>query len=877
MASQSLFGEYGPSPTKMPDKVPEGEPSSHPGKLRDFISERTSDLISVTTFSKSPEYVYISPSHKSVLGYDPSDLLRKSPFDLIHPDDQTRLLPLLWEYFTLLSQANPPSAEIKLPTERLLYRLRDKSGNWRTLETIGNLLSDNLILFISRDVTERVKEEDAPTRSRIALQTLVEERTRELTSANEELRESERKYRTILGSIEDGYYEVDLEGNLTFFNDALCRLTGYSKEELQGMNNRDYTEPETAKKMYEIFSKVYQTGEPSKLDRYEVIKKDGTKSVMELSTSLIRNSSGKGIGFRGFARDVTELDRIRRDLIKSEEKYRTIIETIDDGYFEVDLKGDMVFFNEGAMKILGYSREELMGMNNRKYQSEETARKVASVHKEVFRTGKPAKPFDWELIRKDGERRYVDSSASLIQDSEGRGIGIRGIGRDKTEAFLTRKALEESEYKYRNILSSVEEGYYEVDLKGNLVFFNDSMCRILGYSDQEMKGMNNRQFMTEETSKKVFQTFNQVYMTGEPTKVFGWELIRRDGEIRYVETSISLVRDSRGEPAGFRGMARDISESKRLEKAKERAMNHLSHELSTPLSIIEVAVERIPVELERGDKKKIVELAERVSRGANRLRQLNQKIEDILGQRPVQEKERILDLIETTIAILDELKDEPLDKGAEEIRRSLRERLDSIYKIDETRIEPIALDAFIEGVCQEARRSIKERRLEVVEKVERGILIEMDPKVLKKVCDGFLKNAIENTPDEGKVEIELRKEDDLAKLYFRDFGIGITPENQKLIFTGFFHTQDTQRYASKKPYFFNAGGSGADLLRAKIFSEKFGFTIDFSSKRCRHLPCDKDECRGSISLCPYIKGRDDCLSSGGSTFSLYLPLQRHPW
>ena len=149
----------------------------------------------------------------------------------------------------------------------------------------------------------------------------------------------------------------------------------------------------------------------------------------------------------------------------------------------------------------------------------------------------------------------------------------------------------------------------------------------------------------------------------------------------------------------------------------------------------------------------------------------------------------------------------------------------------------------------------------------------MDPNVLKKVCEGFLKNAIENTPDEGRIEIELKAEDNLAKLYFHDFGMGITPENQKLIFSGFFHTQDTDRYASKKPYLFNAGGAGSDLLRAKLFSERYGFSVDFSSTRCRHLPSDKDECPGSISLCSFIKGKEDCFTSGGSTFSLCLPLK----
>jgi signal transduction histidine kinase len=230
--------------------------------------------------------------------------------------------------------------------------------------------------------------------------------------------------------------------------------------------------------------------------------------------------------------------------------------------------------------------------------------------------------------------------------------------------------------------------------------------------------------------------------------------------------------------------------------------------------------------------------------------------------------------VEAAIAFLDEMKDEPLQKGAEVIRQNIIKRLDSLHKVEEIRKETIVLDTFIDQVCQEARLSMKGRQLEIVEKVEKGIAVEMDPNVLKKVCEGFLKNAIENTPDEGKIEIELRNEDNLAKVYVHDFGTGITPENQKMIFSGFFHTQDTHRYASKKPYLFNAGGAGSDLLRARVLSERFGFSVDFSSSRCRHLPSDTDECPGSISLCPFIKGKEDCLTSGGSTFSLSLSLKK---
>jgi PAS domain S-box-containing protein len=685
------------------------------------------------------------------------------------------------------------------------------------------------------------------------------------------LKESEKRYKTILESIEDAYFEVDLAGNMTFLNSASCRMTGYSQAELSGMNYRDYTEPATAERMYEIFKRVYRTGKPSRIDNYEIIKKDGTKCIVELSTSLIRDRDGAGLGFRGIARDVRERERIEHRLKKSEEKYRDIIHNMEEAYYEVDLKGNLVFFNDALSRILGYSSEELMGMNNRQYMTEAMARKVYEASKEVYLTGIPAKASDWEVIRKNGEKKHVQTSISLFNDSTGKPAGFRGIIRDVTERWVAQKALEKSEEKYRRILQSIEDGYYEVDIEGNMVFFNDSMCSIVGYPPEELKGLNNRNFMSEETARTVYETFNQVYSTGEPTKAFGWELLRKDGQKKYVETSVSLVRDEKGEPAGFRGIARDISEKKLLQKARERIINHLSHELSTPLTIIEVALRRILKASEHSDLTRVQYFIERAQCNITRLRDLRDKIEDILNEKPVDEMAGILHLVEATLGLFEELEDEPLKEGAETIRQKALRRLESLYRMEKIENELIRLDTLLAEVCSEATKFMKNRQIDIVEVFERGVCVEMDRKTLKKVCEGFLRNAIENTPDEGKIEVKLKSDDGFARIDFRDFGVGITSENQKLIFGGFIHTQDTERYASKEPYAFNAGGSGLDLLRAKVLSERFNFAVGFSSHRCTHLPTDEDECPGRISFCPYIEASEDCLLSGGSTFSLSLP------
>lgn len=128
------------------------------------------------------------------------------------------------------------------------------------------------------------------------------------------------------------------------------------------------------------------------------------------------------------------------------------------------------------------------------------------------------------------------------------------------------EALYESDKKYRAILNSMEDGYYEVDLSGNMIFVNPALCRHLGYSQEELIGMNNRQFMTEDTAEKVFQTFNEVYRTGKPALAYDWETIGKDGTKKFIETSVALIFNSKGEPVGFRGVGRDITERKRAQE-----------------------------------------------------------------------------------------------------------------------------------------------------------------------------------------------------------------------------------------------------------------------------------------------------------------------
>ena len=194
-------------------------------------------------------------------------------------------------------------------------------------------------------------------------------------------------------------------------------------------------------------------------------------------------------------------------------------------------------------------------------------------------------------------------------------------------------------------------------------------------------------------------------------------------------------------------------------------------------------------------------------------------------------------------------------------------RIKSVYGADEIRKEKVDLAGLLTETCDEALSAMGKRDLEITRDFGEGLAIHIDRGILKKVFGGLLKNAIENTPDQGRIEVTATVEEGVINVLFRDYGVGISPQNQKLIFQGFFHTQDTMDYTSGKPYAFNAGGTGCDLLRAKVFSERYRFSLDFESTRCRFIPEDTDLCPGKISDCPFITDKSECTPSG-SVFSV---------
>jgi two-component system, sensor histidine kinase and response regulator len=420
------------------------------------------------------------------------------------------------------------------------------------------------------EMLSQIQERDSELQAaRDELERRVEARTRELQDevavrkqAEQASRESGERYQLLFESNPQPMWVYDLE-TLSFLavNDAAIRHYGYSREEFVAMTIRDIRPPEDVPL---LLDKISQLNWESDLmaSSWRHRKKDGTIIDVEIAAHTL-DFSGRPAELV-LATDVTERKQAEHALRESEAVFRSLAETVSAAiYIYRDSK--FIYLNPAAETITGYSRDELMGMElwdilHPDFQEPMKARSALRQQGETVPSRSEVK-----ILTKNGEERWLDLTASLIQ-FKGQ-PAVLATAFNITERKGWEEALRESEEKYRTILQSIQEGYYEVDLIGNFTFMNDSLCRIVGSSREKLLGVNNREYTDAETGRKLGAAFRQVYNSGEPLEDLQYQILTRSGVPHFLETSVLPQRDSAGKISGFRGTVRDITERKRSEEA----------------------------------------------------------------------------------------------------------------------------------------------------------------------------------------------------------------------------------------------------------------------------------------------------------------------
>jgi PAS domain S-box-containing protein len=325
-----------------------------------------------------------------------------------------------------------------------------------------------------------------------------------------------------------------------------------------------------------------------------------------------------------------------------------------------------------------------------------------------------------------------------------------------------------------------------------------------------------------------------------------------DTDLETLNTIAATVALSIENARVSRELRKAYEELKSLSHAKDKMISHLSHELKTPVAILLSSFKILSKRLAALPEETWKPTFERIHRNLNRIIGIEGEVYDIVEKKEVFHNKIFSLILEQCQDELEALIAE--ETGEKGIISKVRQKIEDIFNTRDLVVKNIFLNQFVEKRIKAVESDMAHRNISLMTYLKASSPIQMPCEPLKKTVDGLIRNAVENTPDGGKIEILVHQKGNGVEFIVKDHGIGLTREAQKRIFEGFFSTQETMNYSSKQPFDFNAGGKGADLLRIKIFSERFNFKISMSSNRCSCIPQNKDTCPGSIQDCQKIVG-----------------------
>ena len=382
------------------------------------------------------------------------------------------------------------------------------------------------------------------------------------------------------------------------------------------------------------------------------------------------------------------------------------------------------------------------------------------------------------------------------------------LNQEIVEKKISEEALRESEEKYRTIIESIEEGYFEVDLPGNLKFFNESTCNILGYPAQELMGVNYREFTDAPTAEMMYRVFNEIYKTGKPVKVMDYGIIRKDGTTRILSMSTSLICEASGAAIGFRGIARDDTDRKLAEEKIRRMNDELEQRVAERTAELNNANEALKNSLEtvQATRDRMVETEKMAALGslvAGIAHEINTPVgigvtaASLLDERT----QKILDLYQTGAVKRSDF--ESYLKAAAEsstyILSNLRRAADLIQSFKQVATDQSSEDCrefkikeYIANVLLSLRPQLKKTEHDIELNCAEDLAVNSSPGAFSQLVTNLVMNSLIhgfNGIAKGQICIAVTRAERHLRIQYSDNGKGMTAETLKKMYDPFFTTR----------------------------------------------------------------------------------------
>ncbi len=596
----------------------------------------------------------------------------------------------------------------------------------------------------------------------------------------------------LLDQIQDLVTATDLEGTITYVNEAECRALGKSAAELLGQSIARYGENVAGElSLQEILEVTRAAGEW----RGELTNVDaeGKLMVLDSRTHLIHNEQGEMVGILSVNTDITERKRAEQALRRERDLLYTLMDNIPDTIYFKDVDGRFTLINAAQARLLGLDDPtQAIGTTDFDYFTPEHAQDAFADEQRIVASGRPVIGKLEKVRRADGAFRWVSVTKVPICNREGKITGIVGISRDVTERKQAEDALRESKALFQSLVESMPQNVFSKDLEGRFTFANQKYCRLQGLSREEILGKKDADLHPPEWVKK-YRADDRAVIEKEET----FETVEvhqpLEGQKSYVRVIKTPIYDAEGNVGGLLGMFWDITERREMERQLQQqerlaAVGQLAagiaHDFRNLLSTI-ILYAQIPM--------RNPALPPAVMRNLQTIVDESYKATDLVQQ--------ILDFSSRAM-----IKPRPLD-----------------------------LSALTDDTCDVLDRTLPENislALVVAEAEAGTYVVEADPGRIQQALTNLALNARDAMPGGGELRISLSpiagKADvpppvdvapgDWIRLAVADTGTGMTEEVQEHLFEPFFTTKDVGK------------GSGLGLAQVYGIVRQHAGHIDVTSQ-----------------------------------------------
>ncbi len=411
----------------------------------------------------------------------------------------------------------------------------------------------------------------------------------------------EQKSETILNQIEDGYYEVDLKGRITFFNKALTKILGFPAVELRGKSYRDLKGKRNSREIVDIFSRVYRSGKPLKSEEVEVLRKDGSKRIIQLSITLMKDTGGAPSGFRGIIRDITDLRESQIEVLKykddleklvherteklrnanrllkkeigirkqTEEKLvketkfaEDIIEALPSIFYVYDEQGNFLKWNKKVELLSGLSADELRNFNVLDFFEGIERDLISERIHEVFLKGRSwayanavTQDFGKIPFFLTGVKTNLNGKDYLV-----------GVGIDSRELEDARRALQETEERLSLAAESADAGLWSLDMNTGRILATPKALELHEVSPEGEVTFEGLMELIHPDDRDNARKAVQEAMQSDNVSKIEYRVIRPDGTVRWLVGLGRPHAGKAGESDRLMGVSIDITDRKLLEQ-----------------------------------------------------------------------------------------------------------------------------------------------------------------------------------------------------------------------------------------------------------------------------------------------------------------------